>query len=232
MNLLDQPLGQIARDIAGAPAALGRLRLDWGADASRTLRDALAERGIDEAKATRALEALVQAPEQAREWQGRSTAELVEHILTRYHDAHREQLPELIRLAQRVERVHGGHPQAPVGLSSLLERMQEDLESHMQKEESILFPMILRGIMGLAVHPMVVMRREHDDHAAALEQIDRLTHGQDIAEGACGTWRSLYQGLAELKADLKDHIELENEVLFARVEGRHQASAHEENGHG
>ena len=33
--------------------------------------------------------------------------EPIEHILDRYHDAHQEQLPELIRPAQR-ERVHGG----------------------------------------------------------------------------------------------------------------------------
>lgn len=38
-----------------------------------------------------------------------SNEELIEHILTRYHDTHREQLPELIQLSERVERVHGGH---------------------------------------------------------------------------------------------------------------------------
>ncbi len=30
-----------------------------------------------------------------------SNEELIEYILTRYHDTHREQLPELIQLAER-----------------------------------------------------------------------------------------------------------------------------------
>ena len=33
--------------------------------------------------------------------------------------------------------------------------------------------------------------------------------------GACGTWRALYQGLAELEAETHEHIHVENNVLFA-----------------
>ena len=48
---------------------------------------------------------------------------LIDHILTRYHAVHREQLPELVRMARRVEAVHRDHPAVPVGLAALLENM-------------------------------------------------------------------------------------------------------------
>ena len=64
-----------------------------------------------------------------------SEEELIEHILNRYHDTHRDQLPDMIRLAQRVERVHGGHPECPSGLSAHLEAMQAELKLHSNLSE-------------------------------------------------------------------------------------------------
>lgn len=125
------------------------------------------------------------------------TEVVIEHVLTRYHDVHREQLPELIRLAQRVERVHNHHPDCPAGLSAHLEQMQAELEAHMQKEEQILFPMIARNMNGMAAAPISVMRREHDD-----------------------------RGLATLENDLVNHIHLENNVLFNRVGGQAEGAHH------
>lgn len=149
-----------------------------------------------------------------------SNEELIEHILTRYHDTHRDQLPELLQLAERVERVHGGHPECPSGLAAHLRRMTEELEVHMEKEEKILFPMIARGMSAMAGGPVSVMRGEHDDHAAALDELERLTHNLTLPEDACGSWQRLYRGLTSLRDDLAAHIDLENNVLFSRVEGR------------
>ena len=70
---------------------------------------------------------------------------LIDHILARYHEVHRQQLPELIRMARRVEAVHRDHPQVPRGLADHLEAMAQELDSHMRKEEMVLFPLIARG---------------------------------------------------------------------------------------
>src|SRR5690606_16047582 len=80
------------------------------------------------------------------DWRNESTGALIEHILERFHERHREQLPELIRLASRVEQVHSNKPGCPLGLAEHLWNMQQELESHMLKEEQILFPMLQRGI--------------------------------------------------------------------------------------
>ncbi|MFO7530672.1 MAG: hemerythrin domain-containing protein [Marinobacter sp.] len=155
-----------------------------------------------------------------RTWLEEATEEqLIEHILNRYHDTHRDQLPEIIRLAQRVERVHSGHPDCPTGLSAHLETIQAELENHMAKEEQILFPMIVRGISGMARGPISIMRSEHDEHTADLARLDELTNQLQLPEGACNTWRRLYEGIGQFRQDLKDHIDTENNVLFSRIDG-------------
>lgn len=148
-----------------------------------------------------------------------SNEELIEHILTRYHDTHREQLPELIQLSERVERVHGGHTSCPAGLSAHLGKMAEELETHMTKEEQILFPMITRGMIAMAGGPVSVMRHEHDEHVTALEKLERLTNGLSLPEDACKSWQRLYHGLSVFRDDLKAHIQFENEQLFSRIDG-------------
>ena len=130
---------------------------------------------------------------------------------------HREQLDELIRLAERVEKVHGDRPQCPIGLAEHLHKMKIELESHMQKEEQILFPMLIGGMSAMAAGPINVMKQDHDDHAHAINKISELTNNITPPEGACNTWRALYLALEHFKADLEEHIELENKVLFARA---------------
>lgn len=148
-----------------------------------------------------------------------SNEELIEYILTRYHDTHREQLPELIQISERVERVHGGHTACPAGLSAHLSRMADELETHMAKEERILFPMITRGMGAMAAGPVSVMRHEHEDHGSALEELERITNGLVLPDDACGSWQRLYQGLSTFRDDLKAHIQTENELLFSRIDG-------------
>ncbi|WP_176248752.1 MULTISPECIES: hemerythrin domain-containing protein [unclassified Sulfitobacter] len=140
--------------------------------------------------------------------------QLARYIETRYHALHREQLPVLARMAERVETVHFGDDHVPEGLSDLLERMIGEMEIHMKKEELILFPAIRKGGMPGIENPIAVMRADHDDHATGIIEIRRLTGNLTLPEGACGTWTALYTGLAEFLRDLEEHMRLENDVLF------------------
>lgn len=142
------------------------------------------------------------------------TGALIDHILARYHEVHRAQVPELVELARRVEAAHRGHAEAPVGLADLLVRIGWEMEAHMQKEEQGLFPMLRAGHgMAMAIE---LMRDEHEEHMERLRRLDALTHDHTPPADACGTWRTLCAGTARFAADLRAHIRLENEILFAR----------------
>lgn len=152
-------------------------------------------------------------------------AELTRYIETRYHARHREQLPPLAEMAAKVEDVHFGDDHVPAGLSDVLRRMIGEMEVHMKKEELILFPAIRRGGGPGIENPIAVMRADHDDHAAEVAEIRRLTRELTLPEGACGTWTALYARLDEFITDLEEHMRLENDVLFPQFEPGNTAHA-------
>ena len=145
-----------------------------------------------------------------------STGEIITYILERFHDGHRRDFPGLIVLARKVESVHGANPEAPKGLANFLDEVADSLEQHMQKEEQILFPMLRNGGHPMISHPVGIMRMEHDDHTSNLDNLLARTNGLKAPDCACGSWRALYEGLGELSAELKEHIRIENEILFPR----------------
>jgi regulator of cell morphogenesis and NO signaling len=127
-------------------------------------------------------------------------------------------MPTLIAAARKVERVHAGKPHVPAGLADELIVFWDEMQSHMRKEEEILFPMLRRGARGgMVAAPIGVMEREHDEHGERLARIRELTGGMKAPAEACGTWRALYAGLSQLETDLMLHIHLETHILFARA---------------
>lgn len=213
--MLDQAVRDIALERPGATAVFRRNRIDFCCNGGRSLADAAARRGIDPSALLTELEAL--APQSAEPLPDDADA-LIAHILTRFHETHRRELPELIRLARRVEAVHRDHDHCPKGLSSFLEETAAELEDHMMKEEMILFPMLRAGGGATAGMPIMRMRMEHDEHGERLERLAALTSEFTPPEGACTTWRALYAGCIKLDGDLREHIHLENNKLFVMFE--------------
>ncbi len=215
LDRAQQAIGQIAVNLPGSTAVFRRLKLDFCCGGQVPLQQACASKGL----ALDAVLAELAYLERPSELPATDSPEaLIEHILVRYHAVHREQLPELIRMARRVEAVHRESPDLPVGLADLLETMEAELLGHMGLEEQVLFPLLRRGGQGADRGPIQVMRNEHTGHGAQLERLLALTDDANPPRGACNTWRALYAGIAQLSDDLINHIHLENNVLFPQFE--------------
>lgn len=153
-------------------------------------------------------------------WELRTQAELVDHIVAYFHAGLRRDLPALVAAAQRIEREHAHHPAVPVNLADELAALASELESHMIKEETVLFPMLRTGARGGQLDmPIRMMERDHDDHADALDRIRQRATNLTPPADASAAWIDLYAGLARLERELHQHIYLENNILFARAAG-------------
>ncbi|MFO0745879.1 MAG: iron-sulfur cluster repair di-iron protein [Myxococcota bacterium] len=156
-----------------------------------------------------------ETPSASVDWETRPISELVAHIVERHHRPLDSELPRLLGLAMKVAKVHGG----PLN-EAVLERTRalvDDLVPHFQKEEQILFPLILAGDYRRALGPIHVMHDEHDLVGAILAELRVTTEDYTPPSQACASWRALWQGLDALEADLHLHIHLENNHLFPRV---------------
>lgn len=212
---LDRTVTSVAAELPGAANLFRRSGINFCCGGDVSLRAAAEKAGLS----PHGLLAVLQELERAAARDApEETEPLIDHLLARYHETHRRELEFLIPLAQKVERVHGDHPAAPIGLAEALEAMREELESHMAKEELVLFPMMRSGQRGTISHPINQMRHEHDEAAELLNRIEQVTHGLTLPAGACGSWTALYTGVRKFNDDLVAHMHLENAVLFPRFE--------------
>ena len=214
-SMATRSLGEIAASLPGATAVFRRHKLDFCCGGSETLEKAARHKCLALAPIQAELASL--SPGQAA--LPEDVEDLIQLILERYHQEHRREMPELRALARRVESVHADHPAVPKGLAEVLARLQGELESHMQKEEQILFPLMLSGGSPMIVHPIAMMRHEHDEAGEDLKAVSKLTGELTLPAEACNTWRALYAGLAKFAEDLTEHIHIENNILFPKFEG-------------
>lgn len=216
MTFHDKPLGELALSIPRASALFRKYDMDYCCGGRQTLARAAERCGANLEEIEVELAKLAQQPLE-KDWRAAPLAEIIDHIVVRYHDRHREQLPELILQATKVERVHASKEAVPRGLTKYLTMLHSELSSHMMKEEQILFPMIKQGMGSQAGGPVSVMESEHDEAGELLEVIKHTTNNVTPPDDACTTWRALYNGINELIDDLMEHISLENNNLFPRA---------------
>ncbi len=153
-------------------------------------------------------------------WELRTQAEIVDHIVSHYHAKLHRDLPTLVEAARRLEREHAGHAAVPRGLCDELASFGSELEAHMLKEETVLFPELRTGARGGGVDmPIRMMERDHESHADGLERIRQCTNDLTPPADASAAWIDLYRELEILENDLHQHIYLENNILFARATG-------------
>lgn len=210
-------LGQVATLHPASTLVFLRHRLDFCCGGGQKLGDACRAAGLDPEVVITEINA-EGTPRKPERWDTRPLPELLDFILTRYHEPLRLDLPALLEAARRVERVHAKKESCPHGLAALLEQLDAEIRQHLAKEEQVLFPALRSGNGGANVHmPIRVMMQEHDDHGASLHRLRELATDFSPPPEACATWRALYIGLEKLESELMEHIHLENNVLFPRA---------------
>ena len=125
MAYRDQPLGELALSIPRASALFRKYDMDYCCGGKQTLARAAARKELDVEVIEAELAKLAEQPIE-KDWRSAPLAEIIDHIIVRYHDRHREQLPELILQATKVERVHAGMGSQAMGPISVMESEHDE----------------------------------------------------------------------------------------------------------
>lgn len=220
----------VGRLVAEQPArsrVFERFGIDYCCGGKKTLAAACEAKGVELEAVARELEALDQVtPAPEVDWTRATMTALADHIERTHHDYLKEALPRLSTLTEKVANAHGAKDSRLFDLRDLFRSFREELETHMWKEEQILFPLIRKmdgaDVMpafhcGSVENPIRVMLAEHDDAGEALASMRRLTDDFTAPDGACGTYRAMLAALVELESDMHQHVHLENNVLFLKA---------------
>ena len=233
MNIAKEtPVAEVASSWPGSLKVLERHGIDYCCGGSKSLGEACREKGITPEQFLAEMETERQSPDapRARTWTSATASELIAHILEKHHTYLRADLPRLTQLLAKVLEAHGAkHGESLRPLRDVFTALRQELEQHMVKEENILFPLIQQieraqiqgaklGSGGMSVgSPIWVMEQEHESAGNALRQMRRLTADYTVPEDGCQTYRTLFDGLKTLEADLHEHIHLENNILFPKA---------------
>jgi regulator of cell morphogenesis and NO signaling len=212
-------VGMLAAEHPMATRVFARHDIDFCCGGGKPLGEVCRGKGLDPAAVIAEIEAEIAAPGSSpTRWDQEPLEVLIDHILATYHARLREELPRLESMARKVADVH--HDKQPEKLPRLLSvylGLKAELEDHMMKEETILFPAIRNGQGAMVGGPVAVMEQEHESAASALRELRELTGNYTVPDEACTTWKALWHGLAALESDLHEHIHLENNILFPRA---------------
>lgn len=230
MIILDpeQTVGEFVRQKPMRARVFESLKIDYCCGGKVSLGRACAKRGID---VSEVLQAIIANDEQADlgtlvDVDSMGLTELADHIEAMHHAYLREELPRLDAMTEKVARVHGDKDERLFKMRQAFVALKAELEPHMMKEESILFP-IVRQLeasterqefhCGSVANPIRQMEHEHDQAGNALAILNESTDGYTPPELACNTYRAMLDSLARLEADMHQHIHKENNVLFPKA---------------
>lgn len=223
---------ELAVEFPSATRVFEKLGIDYCCGGSKSLEEACASANLSAKKVLESLESAERVPaaKQHRNWQTEPLAELIAHIIDKHHKYTREEIARLGPLIDKVCSVHGkNHPEL-FQIRASFEGLAQELSMHMMKEETVLFPYITRmeesvienesvlpPPFGTVQNPVRMMIHEHDVAGEALRAMRQSSAGYAPPGDACTSFRTLYQAISDLEADLHQHIHLENNILFPRA---------------
>jgi regulator of cell morphogenesis and NO signaling len=229
-ELSTQTLAQIVKNNYRTAAIFEKYHLDFCCKGKRTLESACAEQQLPIKEIVSELETIFTNQNNVHsDFDSMTLTGLCNYIMETHHSYVKKELPQIYFYLQKVASKHGErHPELHK-IFELFARVKEEMESHMQKEELVLFPRIkeLEKLISqqpasqklniaYLQSPITVMEQEHDFAGSTMEEIRHLTNNYTPPPDACTTYRLSFESLKAFEEDLHRHVHLENNILFPK----------------
>lgn len=224
-----QKIGEIVTKFPKSADILREYKVDYCCGGDRTLLTAIKEQNINESEILGRINSLYEEFKNKetgeRNWEEAPFGELAEHILNVHHAYLWAELPRISELTSKILRVHGQHHPELSKVYKLFHSLKMELEEHLIKEETIQYPAIreyesskTKEALEKAVNITKELEDEHTGAGDILKELRKITNDYAVPEDGCNSYRLTYTKLQELEADTFQHIHLENNILFPRLE--------------
>lgn len=147
--------------------------------------------------------------------------DITKKILNEYHAYLWSELPKISKISNLILKVHGPHHPELSEVNKLYNILKMELEAHLSKEESILYPAIAqfekdnsREDLNKAVSILKELEEEHLNIEDILKQLRAASKDYTVPDDGCETYEKTYVKLQELESSIFSHFQLENNILF------------------
>jgi regulator of cell morphogenesis and NO signaling len=227
-----QSIREIVSNQSSAAAVLQRFEIDLCSQANESLKQACTELQLS---VDQVLEKLSDAAEKENgdlpaDLASYSLNRLIQHIVRIHHQYVRSELPRLAAMAHKLAAKHGDRAPELWDVENLLGALHAEMIAHLEKEEQVLFPFIaqmdeeaagfaprVRACFNTVAQPVSMMIREHETAEGLVVEMRRLTDEFKAPAWGCTTYIAFYAGLSQFERDLRQHVHVENDILFPRA---------------
>ena len=231
-GLLSKTMRQIVLESPAMIGVLEKYHLDYCWAGEKSLEAAANEAGILLEVALSEMQlALTEVKAEQIEWNTAGLDALMQHIVSRHHAYLRKELPLMERFVSRVRETGGRADANTVApLEKVFRFFKRELESHLRREEEVLFPLIRqletasksgaelpRFSFGPLANPIGIMEEDHDAERRQMQKMLVLTGNYTGPAETANAFRSLFERLQIMESDLRLHVHLEDHILFPRA---------------
>ena len=229
---------ELAVELPNAARVFEKLGVDYCCSGEIPFTEACENVGLDPEKVLASIRETTADPTPAQDWAKAPLAALARHIVEKHHSFTRRELARLEPLFNKVCAAHGDRHPELAQMQTVFHALSAELQSHMMKEEHILFPYLSameqavlsgrpcpRPMFGTVKNPVRMMTLEHDSAGDALRDLRLASGNYSVPLDACVSYSELYRGLQAFEADLHTHIHLENNLLFPRALAMEEGTA-------
>ena len=226
-----EKIGDIVARFPKAGEIFTEYAIDFCCGGFRSLSEAIKEQGLDEkivlGRLGKSYQETLGTDRKDIDWRQEPTTNLIDHILNTHHVFMRRELPQLSDLSTTILRVHGAsHGEVLSKVHRLFHNLKMEIDQHLIKEEEIVFPLIRDYVENSAssqLEKIVDMNRElmkeHDGAGDVIKELRKVTDQYSVPSDGCPTYIMTYSKLEDMESNLFQHIHLENNILFPRLEG-------------
>ncbi len=226
---IEDRIGKIVTRFPGAMEIFKEYEIDFCCGGGRPLYEAVKELGLNEKEVIEKINRVYQEQKATGDrinWEEAPLSEMIDYIINKHHSFLQEKLPQISSLSNNVLRAHSiNHGEELSKVHRFFHNLKTDIEQHLIKEEEITFPLIKKyekepGPDTLDKISSVVkeLEEEHEIAGDILKKLRKTTGGYRIPDDGCESYELTYQLLEELENDLFQHIHLENNILFPRLQ--------------
>jgi regulator of cell morphogenesis and NO signaling len=233
LDLTKVSVADIALSFPQAPEILTRYKLDYCCGGKKSFNLVCKRAGLNPTSIWEEIQlaSISVGPDSRMRYDTWEAPLLIDFIVQHHHQYIRDSVPQIQAILDKVCNAHGDDSPFLLTVRDDFNKLAEELLSHLQKEEEILFPVIKKIFQAIASKLdlpigqsqlkslLLVMEDEHEIAGQLIKSIRSLTGNYTPPPSACPSFKLAYIMLKQFDKDLIQHVHLENNVLFQKVAG-------------
>ena len=236
-NINSLTLAQLVKTNHKAGIVFEKYHLDFCCKGKRTLEQACTEQQLPITEVVSELETVFSkgGSPAGPDFEKSELSVLCDYIVNTHHSYVKNEMTQIYTWLEKIASKHAERHPELYKIAEMFASVKEEMELHMKKEETILFPRIkelqklaesdrpnLQISITYLQSPITIMEQEHDHAGTMLNEIRILSNNYTPPMDACTTYQLSFAALKAFEMDLHQHVHLENNILFPKSIGLFQ----------